>query len=150
MVPKDKRKTVKGIDRVLGRLPASWHPRHPDVYMELIHALDLLYVIDVFSVDASSSIASARYMHTKNIEKKELQQCTVLCHNDAQEKLLLSRLDAEYLDLMRDPEYSVFAGDERRVAIDAAFGPVKTAKKEGTEVSDGDPDHGGHDSSDSD
>ena len=86
--------------------------------MELIHALDLRHVVDVFSVDASSSIASARYMHTKKVEKKDLHQCTVLCHNEAQERHLLWLLDNEYLDLMRDPESTIFQGDELKAEID--------------------------------
>ena len=148
IVPKEQRKQIKCIDRVLGHLPASWHPRHPDVYMELIHALDLRHVVDVFSVDASSSIASARYMHTKKVEKKDLHQCTVLCHNEAQERHLLWLLDNEYLDLMRDPESTIFQGDELKAEIDACFGPVTTTKKEGEDVSDGEPGQG-HSSSDS-
>jgi hypothetical protein len=116
--------------------------------MELIHALDLRHVVDVFSVDASSSIASARYMHTKKVEKKDLHQCTVLCHNEAQERHLLWLLDNEYLDLMRDPESTIFQGDELKAEIDACFGPVTTTKKEGEDVSDGEPGQG-HSSSDS-
>ena len=76
--------------------------------MELIHALDLWHAVEVFSVDASSSIASARYMQTKKIEKKDLHMCTVLCHNEPQERHLLRLLDNEYLDLMRDPASTIF------------------------------------------
>ena len=146
-VPKDQRKTIKGIDRVVGHLPVSWHSRHPDLYMELIHALDLRHAVDVFSVDASSSIASARYMHTKKIEKKDLHMCTVLCNNEAQERHLLRLLDNEYLDLMRDPESTIFQGDDLKAAVDSSFGPLKVTKHE-DELSDGDGGQG-HSSSES-
>ena len=143
LVPKTQRRQIKGIDRVSGHLPASWHPRHPEVYMELIHALDLRHVVDVFSVDACSSIASARYMHAQNVGgKKDLHQCTVLCHNEAQERHLLQLLDNEYLDLMRDSESTIFQGDELKAQIDASFGPVKTAKSSDEDKSDGDDQKG--------
>ena len=92
--------------------------------------------------------AAARYMHKNNAaEKNELTQCTVFCHNEAQERHLHWVLDQEYLDLMRDSSSAIFQGDELKQSIDEAFGPIKV-KKEGDELSD-EADNCG-DSSDSD
>ena len=132
---KMRNKELKGIDRVKGSLPVVWHPRHPDTFQELTHSVDLRHLVDLYSVDASSSIAAARYMHMlvngkKDETRSSLKMMTVFCANEAHEQHVLRLLDEEYLDLMRNTESDIYQGDDFKQLIDEHFGPPKATKDE--------------------